>query len=138
MNMEHLPIFVYGTLKRGEERAGMWPHEPLEVREATTRAALYDLGPYPALGEGEDVVGGELWFVAEEHLERTLAALDEIEGYNQGGEDLYVRVDVPCADGGGESHTAFTYFYADEEALSRAHRVMPNAKGICVWSANQS
>ena len=137
--IDPLPIFVYGTLKRGEEREGMWPHMALKVREATTRAALFDLGPYPALGEGEDVTAGELWFIAAEHVEATLAVLDRIEGYNQAGEaDLYVRRQVTCEAEGGESHLAQTYFFADAESLTRARRVVPGADGKCRWTARQS
>lgn len=55
----HLPIFVYGTLKRGEEREAMWPRWPVRVEAATTLGILYDIGPYPALAAGDDVVEGE-------------------------------------------------------------------------------
>ena len=129
-----IPIFVYGTLKRGEVRERMWPHAPVEIRLATTRAALYDLGPYPALGEGDDVVAGELWFIEKEHMEQTLAALDEIEGYHQSDSDLYVRRQVDCEDSTGESHRAYTYFYAT--ALASNKRMSPNSDGLCVWPAN--
>ena len=101
---QHLPMFVYGTLKRGEVRQRMWPHAPTEVREATLQAALFDLGPYPAITSGDDEVAGELWYVIAEHMEATLAALDEIEGYGQGGVDLYVRRVVTCRDAAGEEH----------------------------------
>jgi gamma-glutamylcyclotransferase (GGCT)/AIG2-like uncharacterized protein YtfP len=48
-----LPVFVYGTLKRGEVRAACWPREPVKVEEATVRGALFDLGDYPALVPGD-------------------------------------------------------------------------------------
>ena len=134
-NWFHIPIFVYGTLKRGEEREGMWPHAPSEVRFATTRAGLYDLGPYPALGDGDDLVAGELWFIAKQHMEHTLAVLDEIEGYHQRDDDLYLRRKVVCEEDAGDSHPAYTYFYAHD--LSHATRISPNADGLCVWTANQ-
>ncbi len=86
-------LFVYGTLKRGECRQERWPRPPVEVRAATLRAALYDLGPYPAIGTGEDLVAGELWFIAAEQMDETLRVLDEIEGFGQGGTDLYTRRD---------------------------------------------
>lgn len=116
----------------------MWPHAPLEVRQAAIRAALYDLGPYPALGEGDDFVVGELWFIAQEQMANTLVALDAIEGYCQTDCDLYVRREVDCVDDNGESRAAYTYFYADEEALARAARVFPGDDGQCKWTANQS
>src|SRR5438093_3247250 len=49
MEQEALPVFVYGTLKRGEERARCWPRSPERVVPATTQGRLYDLGTYPAL-----------------------------------------------------------------------------------------
>lgn len=132
---EHLPIFVYGTLKRGEQRQRMWPHEPVEVRRATVLAALYDLGPYPAMGEGEDPVAGELWFPKAEHTEATLAALDAIECFGQDDVDLYVRRIAQCREAAGELLRAYTYFYADEELLADARRVRPDSDGCCRWTA---
>ena len=133
---QHLPIFVYGTLKRGEEREQMWPHVPVKVSEGTLRAALYDLGPYPALGPGDDCVVGELWFVREEHLRRTLEVLDRIECFGQGGVDLYVRRVVDCQDAAGTLQRAYAYFYADEEALKDVPRVPSDQRGECVWTAS--
>ncbi len=133
---EHLPIFVYGTLKRREEREKMWPHAPVDVRAATVRAALYDLGSYPAITQGDDLVVGELWFVRDDHLAATLDALDKIEGYNQGGEDLYVRRIVECESNESEVR-AYTYFYADETAILSARRVIPDTAGECVWKASK-
>ena len=134
----HIPFFVYGTLKRGEEREGMWPHTPVEIRSAALHAALYDLGPYPALGDGNDVVVGELWFIAKEHMPDTLAALDAIEGFNQpAAEDLYIRRKVVCKDETGEEHPAYTYYFADEQALAQVRRIFPNEAGVCGWTAEQ-
>jgi len=134
---DHLPIFVYGTLKRGEVREKNWPHRPVKVREATLTAALYDLGPYPAIGKGDDVVAGELWFVREEHMDATLAALDQIECYGQDDVDLYVRKIVECRDAGGDTHRAHTYFYANEAALPASRRVKPDAAGRCRWTGQR-
>ena len=113
----------------------MWPHAPVEVRQATTGAALYDLGPYPALGEGDDSVLGELWLVREEHLSATLRVLDKIECFGQGGVDLYIRRIVECHDMDGSEHRAHTYFYADEDALRQAQRITADADGYCRWAA---
>ena len=56
-------IFVYGTLKRGEVRETSWPRQPVSIEWGTLAGRLHDLGPYPALVEGEDKVLGELWQV---------------------------------------------------------------------------
>lgn len=131
---EHLPLFVYGTLKRGGVRETKWPHPPAEVRSATCRAALYDMGPYPAIGEGDDLVAGELWFLPPEHLDDTLAVLDEIEGFGQGGTDLYVRRIVECEDDAGQTQRAYTYFYANERWLLSGRRIPPGDDGLCRWT----
>lgn len=130
-------VFVYGTLMRGEERAGMWPHAPLRIDEATIRAALYDLGPYPAITQGDDSVRGELWCLAEADVPATLAALDEIECFGQGGVDLYVRRIVDCRLDDGNVHRGYAYFIANPAALARGVRLTPGAAGYVRWSPRQ-
>ena len=55
-------LFVYGTLMK---KAGHPMHKTLAryatyLGEATAEGALYDLGAYPAMREGEGSVRGEL------------------------------------------------------------------------------
>lgn len=132
---DYLPIFVYGTLKQGEERSGRWPHAPLRIEPAVVAAQLYDLGPYPALAPGNDRVLGELWTVAPDHFERTLAVLDEIECFGVDDVDLYVRRMIPCLTDDGREQQAYAYFIADPQTLQRARRVSPDERGLCHWSA---
>jgi gamma-glutamylcyclotransferase (GGCT)/AIG2-like uncharacterized protein YtfP len=127
-------IFVYGTLMRGEERAGKWPRPALRIEPATIRAALYDLGPYPAITDGDDLVRGELWHLAEADLPATLAALDEIECFGQGGVDLYVRKTVEARTDDGGIVLAHSYFIADSAVLRRGVRIVANAAGWSRWS----
>ncbi|MBP87097.1 MAG: hypothetical protein CMJ64_10335 [Planctomycetaceae bacterium] len=126
-------IFVYGTLKRGEVRDTCWPHKPLSIEWGTVSGQLSDLGPYPALVEGEDIVLGELWQVEPDHLSATLATLDKIEGYEQAGDDLYVRRMVRCTTLAGELRQALTYFYADPAAIASKPIVLPDRDGFCQW-----
>jgi gamma-glutamylcyclotransferase (GGCT)/AIG2-like uncharacterized protein YtfP len=92
MSNEVAGVFVYGTLKRGQVRESCWPLAPLSIRPCYVRGALFDLGPYPALTEGEDWIVGELWSFLAPQLATTLAALDRIEGYQVGRTDnLYER-----------------------------------------------
>lgn len=137
MSDSSLPLFVYGTLKRGESRDKQWPFAPLKVCPATTCAALYDLGPYPAIGPGNDCVAGELWFVRDEHLAATLRQLDAIEGYQQGGPDLYVRRIITCSDNWGWSHRAYAYFFADARRLATFRRISPSPDGRCSWTGKK-
>ncbi|KII77378.1 gamma-glutamylcyclotransferase family protein [Vibrio renipiscarius] len=73
--MQHL-IFVYGTLREnqsnhhflaGAEFLGMYKTQP--------EYTLYDLGAYPAVVKGSDVVFGELYLVDD----ATLVQLDRLE-----------------------------------------------------------
>ena len=125
-------VFVYGTLQQAEERARCWPHAPLSITPGEVRAALYDLGDYPAIIDGDDRVAGELWHIAPQHIDATLHALDEIECCGQGGVDLYERRVVECVTSHGPV-SAFTYFLADQ-ALARTYpRVLQHADGLCRW-----
>lgn len=127
-------VFVYGTLQRGECRADQWPCSPRHVEPARLRGQLYDLGPYPALIEGDDWVAGEHWQLKADDVPPTLSVLDAIEGYGQAGDDLYVRRAATCWNDLGQAIEVYTYFYADPDQLMRvAHRVPVNDQGLCVW-----
>lgn len=129
----NLPIFVYGTLQRGEERAHHWPRAPLSVEEAEVQGRLYDLGPYPALLEGGDRIAGELWHLAASDIEITCRVLDEVEGYAQGEPDWYCRDVVLCKTGAGENCQAYTYRYAREATITESMRIHPGLDGLCRW-----
>ena len=87
------------------------------------------------MGPGDDCVVGELWFLQSEHVGETLRQFDAIEGYQQGGPDLYVREVIECRDDGGETHRAYAYFYANPHWLLSGRRVPPDDTGQCRWSA---
>lgn len=109
-------IFVYGTLKQCECRATCWPREPIEIIPATVRGLLYDLGPYPALYEGEGRVAGELWKIRPTDMAITLQVLDRIECDGADGVDLYIRKVVPCSTATGQVF-AHAYILADRQKL---------------------
>ena len=87
------------------------------------RAALFDLGIYPAAVPADDdsVVWGEVYRI--EDPTTVLATLDEIEGYrlNEPDRSLYTRMltDVQFEDGGAGQ--AWTYFY--NAPLGQARRI---------------
>jgi gamma-glutamylcyclotransferase (GGCT)/AIG2-like uncharacterized protein YtfP len=132
-----LPVFVYGTLKTNEVRAPKWPHNPLRIEQAIARGALFDLGPYPALADGDDSILGEAWFIAAEYLEKTLSILDQIECFGVDDVDLYVRRVIPVTLASGATQHAYAYFIADPATLKVAKRILPNKHGYCVWSNRQ-
>lgn len=87
------------------------------------RAALFDLGIYPAAVPADDqsVVWGEVY--QTDDPTSVLATLDEIEGYrpNDPERSLYTRAltDVTLED--GRSQRAWTYFY--NAPLGQARRI---------------
>lgn len=118
-------VFFYGTLMAPFNRPGRQRVTPkLQFKgRGTIRAALFDLGIYPAAIPVEDasLVWGEVYEMTD--APAVLAALDEIEGYRPGEPDrsLYTRVltDVTLEDGRGEK--AWTYFY--NAPLGQARRI---------------
>ncbi len=138
MSLWQLPIFVYGTLKRGEVRAHCWPHRPVTIDWATIRAELRDLGEYPAIIAGNDLVLGELWHVAEQHLATTLMTLDEVEWHRGRDDDEYTRQIVVCRTLAGQQLPAYTYLYAKPETIAHTPRVLPGSNGLCQWTRHSS
>ena len=126
-------VFVYGTLKRGECRAKFWPRLPIAVESVTIRGRLYDLGPYPALGPGDDTIRGEIWHLAIEDMPETLRILDEVEGATQLGDAYYRRIVVKCSNDDAMSHQACAYEFADLSRLRADQIVAPNQHGQCAW-----
>lgn len=129
---EHLPFFVYGTLKRGEIRESMWPRPAAHVEPATTCGRLFDLGPYPALLDGDGEIAGELWHVSPADFRVTLATLDRIECYGVDEVDLYVRRIVTCRTQSG-LRRAYAYFLADARSVEHLAEVRPEADGLRRW-----
>jgi len=126
-------VFVYGTLKRGEVREGCWPRKPVAIEEARVRGALYDLGPYPGLASGKDVVVGEVWRFQAEDMRETLTVLDEIESFCGGEDDEYRRVVIGCETAAGRVDV-WTYLYARLIELRAERRGNADANGVCRWS----
>ena len=89
----------------------------------TIRAALFDLGIYPAAVPAGDQsqVWGEIY--ETDDPEGVLSALDEIEGYRPSEPDrsLYTRVLTEVTLGDGRVQPAWAYFY--NAPLGQARRI---------------
>ncbi|HAS6311208.1 TPA: gamma-glutamylcyclotransferase [Vibrio vulnificus] len=73
--MQHL-VFVYGTLRKGESNHHYLQHsEFLGGCQSGQEYRLYDLGDYPAVGEGNRAVSGEVYLIDD----ATLQVLDKLE-----------------------------------------------------------
>ena len=118
-------VFFYGTLMAPFNRPGRQRITPklTYLGRGTIKAALFDLGIYPAAIPADDqsVVWGEVYETADPAA--VLAVLDEIEGYRAGEPDrsLYTRVltDVTLED--GRTRQAWVYFY--NAPLGQAERI---------------
>jgi gamma-glutamylcyclotransferase (GGCT)/AIG2-like uncharacterized protein YtfP len=117
-------VFFYGTLMSGFERPGRSRIDAklAPVGRGWIRAALFDLGIYPAAIPDAD---GCVWGEAHRMLDReaVLAALDEIEGYRATEPDasLYTRAETVVTFDDGRTEPAWTYFY--NAPLGRAQRI---------------
>jgi gamma-glutamylcyclotransferase (GGCT)/AIG2-like uncharacterized protein YtfP len=116
---KHLPFFVYGTLRPGEEN-----YERLaagktlrEVPAVLSRHTMY-AGLYPCVvedeGEGGSRVVGDLLFIHPALYEQVLAAFDALERFDPTQEDPWYRrvmrmVDSVAEDGSPQRITAWVY-----------------------------
>ncbi|MBE0658222.1 MAG: gamma-glutamylcyclotransferase [Bryobacteraceae bacterium] len=97
-------IFAYGTLMRGESRHGVLAAAgPLRIVAATAQGRLINIGPYPAVLEGDETVHGE--YCEFEDLSELLPRLDGIEGSDYRRERVRVVLD------GGEEAEAWMYLW---------------------------
>ena len=75
-------VFVYGTLRRGEERdINLLSPRPVTLGLGITHGILYDLGVYPGMQVGEEGctnrVHGEIYCITAE-LEKLLDQIEEV------------------------------------------------------------
>lgn len=118
-------VFFYGTLMTAFNRPGRQRVESKLVfaGRGRIRAALFDLGIYPAAVPADDdsTVAGEVYELVD--VAPVLAILDEIEGYrpNEPARSLYLRVRTDVTLDSGERWPAWAYFY--NAPLGRAERI---------------
>lgn len=106
-----IPVFVYGTLRRGG-----WNHYRIQqaaeqVVDAKTSGSIYHNGSYPYLFEGEGTVRGELVFIKPRFYKRAMQELDGMEGYSPNRRhNHYDRKVITCVTKTGEEVQAYAYF----------------------------
>jgi gamma-glutamylcyclotransferase (GGCT)/AIG2-like uncharacterized protein YtfP len=115
-------LFVYGTLRRGEERhPALARHDAFGGEQAATTGALLDLGPYPGLiVDGPQAsVTGELYAVPDpDAFFAELDAIETFRGFGVPG-SLYRRAIVRVRLASSDSTLAWTYVYAGPRDGSR-------------------
>jgi gamma-glutamylcyclotransferase (GGCT)/AIG2-like uncharacterized protein YtfP len=118
-------VFFYGTLMSPFNRPGRLRITPKLsfTGRGSIRAALFDLGIYPAAVPADDqsLVWGEVYETRDPAA--VLAALDEIEGHrpNEPERSLYTRILTEVTLEDGRSARAWAYFY--NAPLGRAQRI---------------
>ncbi len=118
-------VFFYGTLMTPFNRPGRQrvDADMSFVGLGIVRAALFDLGIYPAAVPADDgsIVRGEVYRMHDSS--KVLAALDEIEGYrpNEPEQSLYLRTLIDVNLDYGRVERAWVYFY--NAPLGRAQRI---------------
>ena len=124
---EHLPFFVYGTLRPGEENYQLfaWGKTLREVPAVLPQHTMY-AGRYPCVaddagagegageGEGGSRVVGDLLFICPALYEQVLAAFDALERFDPMQEDPWYRrvtrtVDYVAEDGSPQHIAAWVY-----------------------------
>lgn len=91
-----LPLFVYGTLKRGYRNSSLMnEHYVTFLKEVRTvpEFRLIDFGSFPGLTTGNKAIEGELYHVDSWYID----CLDRFEGC--GGDGVYTRQLVTLEDG---------------------------------------
>ena len=108
-------LFVYGTLRRGEERHPVLArHDASGGETAATTGTLLDLGPYPGLiVDGPKAsVAGEIYRVPDpESFFGELDTIETFRGFGVPG-SLYRRAVVRVRRADSGSTLAWTYVYA--------------------------
>ena len=118
-------VFFYGTLMRPFNRPGRTRvnADMLFKGHGSIRAALYDLGIYPAAIPTDDgsQVRGEIYELRD--AASVLTTLDEIEGYrpNEPDQSLYTRAETSVTLDNGQVQAAWAYFY--NAPLGRAQKI---------------
>jgi gamma-glutamylcyclotransferase (GGCT)/AIG2-like uncharacterized protein YtfP len=118
-------VFFYGTLMAPFNRPGRQRVTPKLTFKGrgSIRAALFDLGIYPAAIPADD--GSTVWGEVYETRDTVtvLAVLDDIEGYraNEPDRSLYTRIEAEVTLQDAGAIKAWTYFY--NAPLGRAQRI---------------
>lgn len=114
---EHLPFFVYGTLRPGEDNYQLFAAGKTlrEIPAVLPRHTMY-AGRYPCVveDEGGSRVVGDLLFIHHTQYEQVLAAFDALERFDPTQEDPWYRrvtrtVDYVAEDGSPRRITAWVY-----------------------------
>jgi gamma-glutamylcyclotransferase (GGCT)/AIG2-like uncharacterized protein YtfP len=119
-----LALFVYGTLRHGQENYALLRGNTVaELPAVIERMALYSLRAYPMIVEGESVVHGELMTLHPRVYSRLLADLDQLEGFRPGMDSRFCRVERCVKTQSGVEAKAWVYV-GNRRVLEREPHVL--------------
>lgn len=112
--LDQLPIFVYGTLRHGQDNYWLLRGRTLAETPATiARMQMFSVGAYPVLIEKNDddaLVQGQLMLLHPQFYTDLLASMDQLEGYRAGDEtSLFRRVERCVRTVSGRETRAWIY-----------------------------
>lgn len=130
MDKDSMKVFVYGSLKRGNNVRGMQFFEgAIRVGQAQTTAGIYsmlDLGSFPGvILDGKHDINGEVYVIDE----LILSQLDAIEGYP----DFYDRTEVETTEGKALMYFLPNSFAQDYPKNEESDRITATSK-MLTWN----
>ena len=130
MDKDSMKVFVYGSLKRGNNVRGMQFFQgAIRVGQAQTTAGIYsmlDLGSFPGvILDGKHDINGEVYIIDEQ----ILSQLDAIEGYP----DFYDRTEVETTEGKALMYFLPNSFAEDYPKNEESDRITATSK-MLTWN----
>lgn len=119
---QQLPLFVYGTLRPGEQNFSRYLQPAVtKIQPGTINARLFSFAgdDYPFILPGPGLVVGELVDIQPALWLKTLSAVDRLEDYDPQAEasSWYLRRQVSVRRGDGVAVLAWTYYWNRPETL---------------------
>jgi gamma-glutamylcyclotransferase (GGCT)/AIG2-like uncharacterized protein YtfP len=123
-----LPLFVYGTLRHGQENYMLLRgHTVAEIPAVLDRAVMYSLQAFPVITQGDSTVHGELMTLHPQAYWRVLADLDQLEGYNPNDAlSFYRRVARYVRTESGIDVLAWVYMGNERFVIQRPNVLVPD------------
>lgn len=136
-DLDQPPIFVYGSLRHGQENYGLLRGKTLAEIPATLQGVqMYSLGWYPVITETErerdSIVYGELVIIHPRYYSETLKQLDLLEGYDEEATEpsLYSRLKRCVRARSGREVMAWVYIGSEELVAAEAQEAVPNGDWV--------
>lgn len=130
MTDQQLPLFVYGTLRSGEQNYALLRGKTTsEVLAYTYHMELYSLGAYPMMVSGHGTVYGELMTLEPSFYQPVMRLIDRLEGHRDDNSGLYQRQPITVLDACGNLVKAWAYLGNVEGIGLKCERI-PNGDWV--------